>query len=69
MASAPGKSKVLGTGETLLLVQMAGYRNRMVHFYHRIEPPNCMKICAQELGDIDSVREALRTWIASRPIS
>ncbi len=47
--------QVLADGEADLLFQMAGYCNRLVHFYHEITPDELYRICADRLGDIERV--------------
>lgn len=42
---------------------MAGYRNRMVHFYHEIGDEEIREICAGQLGDIETVLESMKEWI------
>ena len=48
-------------------MKMAGYRNRMVHFYAEISRAELYDICATKLGDVESALEAMRTWIAAHP--
>ncbi|MCJ7682179.1 MAG: DUF86 domain-containing protein [Candidatus Aminicenantes bacterium] len=44
---------------------MAGYRNRMVHFYQEITPKELFQICSQNLSDIEQLLEALLKWVRS----
>ena len=46
---------------------LAGYRNRMVHFYHEISNHELYEICSKELGDIEQVLEDILTWIKNHP--
>ena len=46
---------------------LAGYRNRMVHFYHEITPDELYQICLTELNDIVAVQDAFKQWIKSHP--
>ena len=46
---------------------MAGYRNRMVHYYHEISGEEVFSICTSELGDIERMAAAFRRWIAAHP--
>jgi uncharacterized protein YutE (UPF0331/DUF86 family) len=46
---------------------MAGYRNRMVHFYHEITPDELFNICATQLGDIERIADAYRRWVNEHP--
>lgn len=42
------------------LVKMAGYRNRLVHFYAEIKPPEIYDILQKKLGDFDIFLRAVR---------
>ena len=54
---------VLGRREAELLQIMAGYRNRMVHFYHEIGPEELYQVCAHDLVDVEHIVEAYQTWL------
>jgi len=58
---------LLNLEEARLLRQMAGYRNRMVHFYHEINPEELYQICVSQLDDVERVVEALRQWMLDHP--
>ncbi len=62
-----GEKGVLTKEQTALFIKMAGYRNRLVHFYHEISRKELYEICSQRLGDIESILEAIQTWIDSHP--
>jgi uncharacterized protein YutE (UPF0331/DUF86 family) len=44
--------KILSEDEAELMRKMAGYRNRMVHFYHEITPEEIHEICLNHLDEI-----------------
>ncbi|MCX5915503.1 MAG: DUF86 domain-containing protein [Deltaproteobacteria bacterium] len=44
--------KILNEDEAELMRKMAGYRNRMVHFYHEISPEELHEICLNHLDEI-----------------
>ena len=44
---------------------LAGYRNRMVHFYHEVSNVEILDICANHLHDLELVLDALRQWLSS----
>jgi uncharacterized protein YutE (UPF0331/DUF86 family) len=46
---------------------MARYRNRMVHFYDEIRPPELYGILARERGDLTEILTALQSWVAAHP--
>ena len=53
---------VLIEKETELLRKMAGYRNRMVHFYHEISPEELHEICLHHVNEIKLLAEKLAQW-------
>lgn len=61
------EKQVLSKAEASVLSAMAGYRNRMVHFYHEITPAELCRICTQELGDIERIADAYRRWVNEHP--
>ena len=46
------ENSVISKSLTEKLVQMAGYRNRIVHFYHEITKEELYQILQTDLGDI-----------------
>ena len=58
---------VLSDKECAELRTLAGYRNRMVHFYHEISEKELFEICSSQLSDITNVTEAIKTWINNHP--
>ena len=61
------KMKVLDLDAALQLRILAGYRNRMVHFYHEITPEELYVICSSELDDLKMVQSAFKQWIKANP--
>ncbi len=61
------KFEILSKEHSEKLRILAGYRNRMVHFYHEITDHELYEICSQELGDIEQVLEEILTWIKNHP--
>lgn len=57
------EKKVLAEKENSLLRQMAGYRNRMVHFYHQVSPDELYEICSRHLDDVSRLVDILLQWI------
>jgi uncharacterized protein YutE (UPF0331/DUF86 family) len=49
------------------LVEMAGYRNRLVHFYDEVGAGELYEICTRRLGDVRDVREQLLAWLRTNP--
>jgi uncharacterized protein YutE (UPF0331/DUF86 family) len=63
IASGLGDRGVLSSEETPLLRILAGYRNRLVHFYHEVGPDELYEICAHRLADLERIAEAYRRWL------
>ena len=55
--------KVIIGDQVELMRKMAGYRNRMVHFYHEITPEELHEICTNHLDEIKFLLERLLQWI------
>lgn len=59
--------EVLDSRNSALLIEMAGYRNRLTHFYDEVTPEELQRILTTRLGDIESVLDALSTWLRDNP--
>lgn len=57
-----GEVGVLRKPEADLLRDMAGYRNRMVHFYHEVTPAELFSLARDRLSDMEVVLEAMLAW-------
>ena len=58
---------VLNSDNAELLKVLAGYRNRMVHFYNEITTKELFEICRDDIKDILQVKEAFLQWIRRNP--
>lgn len=58
---------VLSEGEAATLHLLAGYRNRLVHFYHEVSAEELYQLCSQELGDIERIQDAYKRWLRKHP--
>ena len=67
IARSLADSGVLDESHGNLLRQMAGYRNRLVHFYDEISENELFEICQNRLGDIEMLIEAILEWIRAHP--
>jgi uncharacterized protein YutE (UPF0331/DUF86 family) len=63
IAASLGDQGVLLQEEAELLRVLAGYRNRMVHFYHEVGPDELYEICAQDLKDLEHIAAAYQRWL------
>ena len=57
----------LDESESDMFKRLAGYRNRMVHFYHEVSDNELFEICSSQLSDVIYVTEAIKIWINSHP--
>ncbi|RME07208.1 MAG: DUF86 domain-containing protein [Anaerolineae bacterium] len=58
---------VLSQEDALLLGVMAGYRNRLVHFYHEVGADELYDVCTVHLSDLEHLADALREWVKANP--
>ncbi len=61
------KKGVLNEAEAKLMRELAGYRNRMVHFYDKITDDELYHICRDQLGDLERILAAILKWIHLHP--
>ncbi len=67
VATALQGTAILDVESARLLREMAGYRNRIVHFYHEIADDELFEICTRQLTDIEAIRERLLSWLRAHP--
>jgi uncharacterized protein YutE (UPF0331/DUF86 family) len=67
VAAALLRHDVLATEEAALLKTLAGYRNRLVHFYHEISADELFDVCAHDLPDIERMITVSRRWMQNHP--
>jgi uncharacterized protein YutE (UPF0331/DUF86 family) len=58
---------VLSPAEAATLRILAGYRNRMVHFYHEVEPDELYEIARTHLSEVMQLASALTRWLEQYP--
>jgi uncharacterized protein YutE (UPF0331/DUF86 family) len=63
IAQRLGEFGVLSSEETEILRTLAGYRNRLIHFYHEIGMEELYKICKERIGDLEITRDAYLRWL------
>lgn len=67
IAAGLGATGVLDAEQSPLMRQLAGYRNRLVYFYHEVSAGELFEICSRQLGDLEAIRGAYQRWLASHP--
>ena len=60
---------VLHSTDASLMRELAGYRNRMVHFYDEVTTDELYHICHDQLNDVERILNAVLKWINSNPES
>ncbi len=63
VANTLGEKGVVSKDYAEILIKMAGYRNRMVHFYKEILPEELHDILLYELKDIESFLKEIEIFI------
>jgi uncharacterized protein YutE (UPF0331/DUF86 family) len=65
IASGLFEKSVIGKADADLMRKMAGYRNRMVHFYHEISSEELLDICLHHTDEIHRLLEQMLQWLRS----
>jgi uncharacterized protein YutE (UPF0331/DUF86 family) len=58
---------VLDQSQGRLLRNLAGYRNRLVHFYDEVTDRELYEICTGRLGDLEIILDAMVKWVRDHP--
>ncbi len=58
---------ILSPERARVMKQMAGYRNRLVHFYHQVSVQELYTICSGQLQDVRSVTQEINEWLKAHP--
>ena len=58
---------VLSHSRARLLSTLAGYRNRLVHFYHEVTSEELYEICRDNLDDLLEIKNAFLKWVNNNP--
>ena len=66
IATKLGEHGILSKDDVDLMREMAGYRNRMVHFYNEISEDELFDICANQLNDVERILNAIVQWADTR---
>ncbi len=61
------RHEVISMNDLGLMLKLAGYRNRLVHFYHEVSADELYEICASHLDDVEQIANSLRTWFVNHP--
>lgn len=67
IAQRLGDHSVIEPSQVERLRAMAGYRNRLVHFYDEVTPAELYRILTDHVGELRDTLDALRAWIAAHP--
>jgi uncharacterized protein YutE (UPF0331/DUF86 family) len=58
---------VFDAAQAALLTRLAGYRNRLVHFYHEVGERELHEICSSQLDDIERLSAGFAAWVEAHP--
>jgi len=58
---------IFSAEEADLFIKLAGYRNRIVHYYHEVSPEELYRISRDNLADINRLVKTILTWLETRP--
>lgn len=58
-----GEYCVLSAEKADAMRRMAGYRNRMVHFYDEVSAVELYRLCSERLGEVDGLLTELTRWV------
>ncbi len=61
------KCGVLQEAEAKIMRELAGYRNRMVHFYDEVTTEELYQICHEQLDDVEKILAKILEWIGLHP--
>lgn len=61
------ENQILDEEGRLSMTKLAGYRNRLVHFYQEISNQELYEICTGRLSDIEDLLAVLLKWTANHP--
>jgi uncharacterized protein YutE (UPF0331/DUF86 family) len=62
-----GQLGILNQEQVRVFRKMAGYRNRLTHFYEEVAAEELYEICTTHLQDIEIILDSLLTWVRDHP--
>lgn len=60
-------AQVITEAEGDRMRRLAGYRNRLVHFYHEVTYRELHEICVDHVQDIEALLDSLLAWLRAHP--
>lgn len=61
------ENQIIDESVSSTMLVLAGYRNRMVHYYIEISDKELYSICTTQLSDIESVLTEIIRWVEKNP--
>ena len=61
------EQRVFSEADADLFKKLAGYRNRVVHYYHEVSSEELYRISCDNLVDINRLLKTFLTWLETRP--
>lgn len=65
IAKKLGENKILPKNYSEKLILIAGYRNRLVHFYHEVSEDELFQILKENLSDIEQFVKEIKKFLCS----
>ena len=62
-----GQTNVTSAEDAHTLKVLAGYRNRLTHFYNEVSAEELFEVCTRDIGDLKKLHKALRQWAKDNP--
>ena len=58
---------ILDENNAQIMRKMAGYRNRLVHFYHEVSTQELYDVCSKHLDEVRQCGQSMKQWIKMHP--
>jgi len=69
VAAMSARAGLLSESQGILMMRIAGYRNRLVHFYDEVSERELYDICSSQMDDVRALLDALLEWVRAHPDS
>ncbi|MBN1628421.1 MAG: DUF86 domain-containing protein [Thermoleophilia bacterium] len=69
VAALSTRAGLVSGGQGDLMMQIAGYCNRLTHFYDEVSQRELYDICSSQMDDVHSLLDALLEWVRAHPDS
>lgn len=67
IARGLNRYQVISPANLEIMEKLAGYRNRLVHFYQEVSAEELYEISTSQLGDVEQLIKDIKTWFIQHP--